>query len=71
MDVSKAIQKGRQDKQLTQKDLAVKINEKPQVIAEYEQGKALPNQQILAKIERALGIKLRGKDIGQPLAPKK
>ena len=70
MDVSKAIIKGRQDKNLTQKDLAVKINEKPSIIAEYEQGKAIPNQQILTKMERALGIKLRGTGIGQPLLPK-
>ena len=41
---------------------------------DYEAGKALnPNQQILMKLERALGVKLRGKDIGAPLSigPKK
>ena len=37
------------------------INEKPQVIQEYESGKAIPNQQIIVKLERALGTKLRGK----------
>ncbi|KAH7533214.1 hypothetical protein FEM48_Zijuj04G0106300 [Ziziphus jujuba var. spinosa] len=37
------------------------INEKPQVIQEYECGKAIPNQQIITKLERALGAKLRGK----------
>lgn len=37
------------------------INEKPQVIQEYESGKAIPNQQIIGKLERALGTKLRGK----------
>ena len=31
------------------------INEKPQVIQEYEQGKAVPNQNVLGKIERAIG----------------
>ena len=46
------------------------INEKQQVVNEYEQAKTIPNQQILAKMERALGVKLRGKDIGQPLAKK-
>lgn len=70
LSVGKAIQKGRQQKEMTQKELATKINEKPQVVIEYEQGKALPNQQILAKMERALGVKLRGKDKGQPLEPK-
>lgn len=38
------------------------INEKPQIIQEYESGKAIPNQQILTKLERALGKKLRGKN---------
>lgn len=70
MDVGKLIQKGRQAKNLTQKDLATKVCEKPQVVAEYESGKAVPNQAILAKFERALEMKLRGKDKGAPLAPK-
>ena len=33
-----------------------KINEKPQVVNEYEAGKAIPNQQIIAKLERAVGV---------------
>lgn len=42
------------------------------MINDYESGKAVPNQQVLAKLERALGVKLRGKDIGGPLGgPKK
>ncbi|XP_048114847.1 endothelial differentiation-related factor 1 homolog isoform X3 [Alosa pseudoharengus] len=47
-----------------------KINEKPQVIADYECGKAIPSNQVMSKIERAIGLKLRGKDIGQPLEAK-
>lgn len=46
-----------------------KINEKPQVITDYEAGRGIPNPQILGKIERAIGIKLRGKDKGKPLEP--
>jgi putative transcription factor len=69
--VGKAIQKGRQDKGLSQKDLATKINEKPTVVNDYEAGRGTPNQQILAKMERALGVKLRGKDIGTSLFKKK
>ena len=65
MDVSRAIQQGRQDLGISQKELAQKINEKPQIVNEYEAGKAVPNQQILGKLERVLGIKLRGKNIGE------
>ncbi|RMB93575.1 hypothetical protein DUI87_30274 [Hirundo rustica rustica] len=67
LEVGKVIQQGRQSKGLTQKDLATKINEKPQVIADYESGRAIPNNQVMGKIERAIGLKLRGKDIGKPL----
>ena len=55
------IQQARMAKSFTQKQLATLINEKPNVIAEYEQGKAIPNNQILGKLERKLGVKLRGK----------
>ncbi|GMP67522.1 hypothetical protein CsSME_00027472 [Camellia sinensis var. sinensis] len=34
------------------------INEKPQIIQEYESGKAIPNQQIITELGRALGAKL-------------
>merc|ERR1719491_809154 len=37
---------------------ATSINEKPQIVAEYESGKAIPNPQIISKIERKLGCKL-------------
>jgi putative transcription factor len=66
-DVAKAIQAGRQKLGITQKDLAQKICEKPTVVNDYESGKALPSQQILGKLERALGVKLRGSNIGSPL----
>ena len=70
LDVSRAIQQGRMAKSLTQKELATKINEKANVIQDFEAGKAKPNQQVLGKLERVLGIKLRGKEIGTPLGPK-
>ncbi|CAN0891324.1 Multiprotein-bridging factor 1b [Linum grandiflorum] len=60
-ELKKAIMQGRMDKKLTQSQLAQLINEKPQIIQEYESGKAIPNQQIIGKLERALGVKLRGK----------
>ena len=58
--VKKAIMQGRLAKKMTQAQLAQQINEKPQIIQEYESGKAIPNQQILSKLERILGVKLRG-----------
>jgi len=70
IDVAKLIQQSRQAKGITQKELATKICEKPQVVNEYESGKAIPNQQIMGKLERALGVKLRGKDKGQPIEAK-
>ena len=56
--LSKAIMQARTAKKMTQKDLATAINEKPQVIGEYESGKAVPNPQIISNIERTLGCKL-------------
>jgi len=57
--LSKAIMQARLAKKMNQKQLATAINEKPQVIQEYESGKAIPNQQIIGKLERALGCQLR------------
>ena len=44
--VKKAIMQGRLAKKMTQAQLAQAINEKPQVINEYECGKAIPNPQV-------------------------
>jgi len=66
-DVSKLIMQGRQAKGWSQKELATRINEKPQVVTDYEAGRGIPNQLVLGKIERAIEMKLRGKDKGKPL----
>jgi putative transcription factor len=72
-NLSKAIMQARTAKKMTQKELATKINEKPQVVAEYESGKAVPNPQIISKIERMLGCKLprpgKSKAAPKELAP--
>jgi DNA-binding XRE family transcriptional regulator len=59
--LQQAITKARLDKKMTQQEIAAKINESPQLINDYESGKAIPSQQILSKLERALGIKLSRK----------
>eukprot|EP00983_Pelagomonas_calceolata_P112792 1159924-Pelagomonas_calceolata.AAC.2 len=53
------IVKARTAKKLTQAQLAQAINEKPQVIQEYESGKAIPNPQVLSKLSRILGVQLK------------
>jgi putative transcription factor len=65
--VGKAIAKGRLAKGLSQRILAQKCNVKPEVIASYELGKAQPSQAILLKIQRNLGVRLTGKQLGEPL----
>uniref|UniRef100_A0A182N1W1 HTH cro/C1-type domain-containing protein n=1 Tax=Anopheles dirus TaxID=7168 RepID=A0A182N1W1_9DIPT len=65
--VAKLIMQGRQAKGLSQKDLATQICEKPQIVNDYEAGRGIPNNLILGKIERVIGIKLRGKEIGTPM----
>ncbi|KAF9326563.1 multiprotein-bridging factor 1 [Linnemannia elongata] len=67
VDVGKVMAKARIEKKITQKELSAVVHEKPSMINDYEAGRAVPNQQVLGKIERALGVRLRGKDIGAPL----
>jgi putative transcription factor len=52
--------KGRNAKGLTQKGLAAKVNMKPADIQLYENGKAIPNQAEIQKLQKALGVKLTG-----------
>jgi len=55
------IQQARSAKGWNRKELAQRINQKESVIADYETGKAIPNNAIINQLERALGVKLRGK----------
>lgn len=68
VEVRAAIQKARVAKGWSQAELAKHINERAQVVQEYESGKAAPAQAVLAKMERALEVKLRGKGVGATLA---
>ena len=63
-DIKIAIQKARQAKGWNQKQLALEIGCKPDIIRDYEMGKAQPDNALIAKIEKKTGVKL-------PRAPKK
>ena len=66
--VKQAIVKARCAKKLKVDQLAQMINEKSKIITEYETGNPIPNNVILGKLERVLGIRLRGSNdnIGKP-----
>eukprot|EP01023_Acetabularia_acetabulum_P052984 TRINITY_DN58_c0_g1_i4.p2 TRINITY_DN58_c0_g1~~TRINITY_DN58_c0_g1_i4.p2 ORF type:complete len:160 (-),score=26.25 TRINITY_DN58_c0_g1_i4:911-1390(-) len=68
-DLKKAILTARLAKKMSQSDLAKAINEKPNIIQEYESGKAIPNPQVLAKLSRALGVPLGKKGPSKAPAP--
>lgn len=68
--VSAAIQRARQAKGWTQTDLARNVSERQSTVTEYENGKAQPNEQVLQRMEKALGVYLRGAKAGQPLEVK-
>ncbi|PNF33097.1 Endothelial differentiation-related factor 1-like protein [Cryptotermes secundus] len=55
LDLGRLIQQGRQAKGWSQKELATKVNEKPQVINDYEAGRGIPNQVVIGKIEKVIG----------------
>ena len=68
-EVGQAISDQRQKMvpKMTQKDLAQKCNMTVAELSAYERGTAAPDQSQLSKLERNLGIKLRGTGIGGPL----
>ena len=58
LSFGKEMQQARCAKKLSQKELAQKLHVKQTVVASYEQGKAIPNNGFICKIERVLGVKL-------------
>lgn len=65
------ITKARNSKGISQANLAQLCCVKPATITSYENGKAIPDNAVLGKMERHLCVKLRGKNIGEPLSGKK
>lgn len=58
LDISKAIQKTRVIKNMSQKDLANKCSIPVNIIIDYENGKAIVDRKLVLKISNILGIKL-------------
>lgn len=58
LDFQQSLMKARTAKGFSQKQLAQQLQIQVNVLQSYENGKDVPNNQIIAKIERALGAKL-------------
>lgn len=58
LSVRMQMQKARVSKRWSQKDLAKALCVHASVINDYESGKVAPDKQTLAKISRALGVKI-------------
>tara|TARA_B100000242_G_C43052134_1_gene491673 strand:- start:1865 stop:2215 length:351 start_codon:yes stop_codon:yes gene_type:complete len=57
--LGKALQQARTAKKMSQKDLATKLNTKPQSVQQWEAGKQVIPGQYINTINRALGINLK------------
>ena len=57
--LGKALQQARMAKKMSQKDLATKLNVKPQLVQQWEAGKTPIPGNYIALINRNLGINLR------------
>lgn len=63
-ELKRAIMQARSAKRMTQKELAMQLGCDAKTVQEYESGRAIPNNALIAKMERAMGAKL-------PRAPRK
>eukprot|EP00948_MAST-09A_sp_MAST-9A-sp1_P001050 g1050.t1 len=59
LEWSKKIQQARCEKKMTQKEVANRLNMKQNDYQKYENGKAVLNQQVVSRIERVLGTRVR------------
>ena len=54
----KALMQARMAAKMTQKQLAMKLNVKAPIVANYEKAKGIPNPRLISNMERALNCKL-------------
>jgi len=60
-DYASRIRNARSQRGMSQKDLAMKLNERVGVLAKVETGDMRPDDKLVAKLEKELGIKLKEK----------
>ncbi len=58
VDFKVALMKARQAKGWTQQELATKMSAKVSVVQEYENGKCVPQPQVIQQLQRALGVQV-------------
>ena len=58
LDLKIKIQQARLSKKMSQKQLAQSVGVSQQDIANYENGKAIPNNQFVVRLEKVLGCRL-------------
>ena len=71
LSFSRALQKARLQKKLTQAQLAQAVNVTPKVIQEYESGKAVPNGNQINRINQQLGVSLPSTKLSKPKSKSK
>ena len=60
-DIAKKITQARNSKHLTKKEFAARINEKLSVVVSLERGELNPDDKLIKKLEKELGVNLREK----------
>ena len=58
LELKTSIQKARLAKKMTQKQLASLMNVNVQMINQYENGKIIPNNNFISRLEKILNVKL-------------
>ena len=59
IEIQRAIENARRAKNMTREELANKAKVNVGVIRDYENGKIVPNNDFIVKLENILGVKLR------------